>query len=77
LPSPFISAAKPCFATCAGSSFFDAPTLVSSMSARAKKSVSVGPGISDVTVTPLSLSSSATACANDWMNDFEALYTAW
>ena len=41
----------------AGSSFFAWPILVSSMSARSKKSVSVAPGIRQVTVTPLSLSS--------------------
>jgi hypothetical protein len=43
------------------------------MSARSKNSVSVGPGISDVIVTPVSFSSSRRASANDWTNDFEAL----
>ncbi len=47
------------------------------MSARSKKLVSVGPGISAVIVTPVSLSSLRTASANDWTNAFEALYTAW
>src|SRR5215204_2679415 len=56
-PSPLIMASKPVFATSAGSSFFSVPTLVSIMSARSKKSVSVAPGIRQVTVTPLSLSS--------------------
>jgi hypothetical protein len=45
---------KPILATSAGSSFFAWPTLVSSMSARSKKSVSVAPGIGQVMVTPLS-----------------------
>ena len=71
--SPDMSARKPCSATWAASSFSDAPTRVSSMSARWKKSVSVGPGISDVTVTPVSRSSSCRASANDCRNDFEAL----
>ena len=74
---PAISASKPCFATTAGSSFLLAPTLVSSISARWKKFVSVGPGISDVTVTPVSFSSLRSASANDCTNDFDALYTAW
>ena len=52
-----------------------APTLVSSISARWKKSVPVGPGISVVIVTPVSLSSLRSASANDWTNDFEALST--
>src|SRR5688572_29762716 len=56
-PSPFIMASKPVFATSAGSSFFDCATLVSMRSARSKKSVSVAPGIRQVTVTPVSLSS--------------------
>jgi len=52
----------------AGSSFFDCPTLVSSMSARAKKSVSVAPGIRQVTVTPLSFNSARSANENESMN---------
>jgi hypothetical protein len=47
------------------------------MSARSKNSVSVGPGISAVTVTPVSLSSLPEASANDCTNDFDALYAAW
>ena len=43
------------------------------MSARSKSFVSVGPGISDVIVTPLSYSSLRSASANDCTNDFEAL----
>lgn len=46
-------------------------------SARSKNSVSVGPGISEVTVTPVSFNSLRSASENDWMNDFDALYTAW
>src|SRR5438874_640684 len=49
-PSPAIMAAKPFFATWAGSSFSSLPTLVSSIPARRKNSVSVGPGIKHVTV---------------------------
>ncbi|WP_243422561.1 hypothetical protein [Micromonospora globispora] len=71
--SPFISASKASSATVRGSSFFPWPTRVSSMCARSKKFVSVGPGISDVTVTPVSLSSLRSASANDWLNDFDAL----
>ena len=58
-PSPFIIASKPVLATSAGSSFLRWPTLVSSMSARSKNSVSVAPGIRQVTVTPVSFSSCA------------------
>jgi hypothetical protein len=39
-------------ATFAASSFSDTPTDVSSMSARSKNSVSVGPGIKVVMLTP-------------------------
>ena len=42
------------------------------MPPRLKKSVSVGPGINAVTVTPLSLSSYRTASANESTNDFDA-----
>jgi len=37
------------------------------------------PGVEHVRaiVTPVSLSSSRSASANDWTNDFDALYTAW
>ena len=64
-----------CSATFAGSSLEDSgePILVSSMSARSKNSVSVGPGMSEVTVTPVSLSSSRMASANACVKDFEAL----
>ena len=41
----------------AASSFLAVPTLVSIMSARSKNSVSVAPGIRQLTVTPLSFSS--------------------
>src|SRR4051812_44765046 len=75
--SPFIRASKPCLATCAGSSFELAPTLVSSISARWKKLVSVGPGMSAVIVTPVSASSVRSASAKDCTKDLEALYTAW
>ena len=71
--SPSIRAAKPCAATCAGSSLSAAPTLVSSMSARSKKLVSVGPGIKEVTVTPVSLSSLRIASAKDCTKAFDAL----
>ena len=50
-----------------------APIFVSTMSARSKNSVSVGPGMSDVTVTPVSSSSLRSASAKDCTNDFEAL----
>ena len=60
-------------ATSAGSSFSPAPTFVSRMSARSKNSVSVGPGMSDVTVTPVSSSSLRSASAKDCTNDFDAL----
>src|SRR4051794_23878306 len=71
--SPFMSASKPSRATSAGSSCLPEPTFVSSMSARSKNSVSVGPGISDVTVTLVSFSSLRSARANDCTNDFDAL----
>src|SRR3954470_20491481 len=74
--SPFINASKPCRATSAGSSFLPAPTFVSSMPARSKNSVSVGPGSRVVTVTPLSCSSTRRASANDVMNALDAEYTA-
>jgi hypothetical protein len=73
LRSPFMSASKPCVATGPGSSFDEAPTLVSSMSARRKKSVSVGPGMSELIVTGLSRSSSCRASANDCRKDLDAL----
>ena len=71
--SPFMSASKPSRATSAGSSFSPAPTFVSRMSARSKNSVSVGPGMSDVTVTPVSSSSLRSASAKDCTKDFDAL----
>ncbi len=46
---------------------------VSSISARWKKLVSVGPGISEVTVTAESFSSFCSASAKDCRNDFDAL----
>ena len=70
---PAIRASNPRSATWAGSSFSEAPTLVSSMSARWKNSVSVGPGINEVMVTSLSRSSLCSASANDCRNDFDAL----
>ncbi len=60
-PSPRIIASNPVFATSAASSFLAVPTLVSIMSARSKKSVSVAPGIRQVTVTPVSFSSCRSA----------------
>jgi hypothetical protein len=42
------------------------------MSARSKNSVSVGPGINAVTVTPVSFSSTRSACAKDWTNALDA-----
>jgi hypothetical protein len=41
------------------------PTLVSSMSVRSKNSMSVGPGISEVTVPPVFMSSLRNASGND------------
>jgi len=70
---PAISASNPSRATSAGSSLSLAATLVTSMSARSKNSVSVGPGISEVIVTPLSSSSLCSASAKDCTNDFDAL----
>jgi hypothetical protein len=70
--SPFIRPSKPCRATCAGSSFDACPTLVSRSSARSKNSVSVGPGRSAVTLTPVSVSSSRSARAKDCTNAFDA-----
>src|ERR1700760_3621904 len=75
-PFPFIIALNPSLATVAGSSFLSAPTLVSSMSARLKKSVSVAPGIRHVTVTPVSRSSSRSAYENESRNALVPLYTA-
>jgi hypothetical protein len=43
------------------------------MSARSKNSVSVGPGMSRVMVTPLSFSSSRSARPKLWTKDFDAL----
>jgi hypothetical protein len=43
------------------------------MSARSKNSVSVGPGMSRVMVTPVPFSSLRNARAKDWPKDFEAL----
>ena len=67
-PSPSLIALKPTLATSAGSSFLPVPTFVSSMPARAKKSVSVAPGISTLTVTPLSFSSLRSANENESTN---------
>jgi hypothetical protein len=47
-------------------------TLVSSIPARSKNSVSVGPGISEVTVTPVSASSTRIPSANECTNAFDA-----
>ena len=54
---------------------FAGPDLVSCIPARSKNSVSVGPGISAVTVTPVSRNSSRSAWANDETKDLDALYT--
>ncbi len=64
--SPAISASQSSRATSAGSLFLsEAPTLVSSISARSKNSVSTGPDINVVIVTPLaSLSSLRIALEN-------------
>src|SRR5690606_8104660 len=76
--SPLTIASYACSATRAGSSFLMVPIRVaSSMPARSKNSVSVGPGRKDVTVTPVSLTSSASAWAKDSTNAVEALYTGW
>jgi hypothetical protein len=72
-PSPFIMALKPILATSAGLSFLPWPTLVSSMSARAKNSVSVAPDIRQVTVTPLSLISARSAKEKESRNALVAL----
>jgi hypothetical protein len=72
-PSPFIIASKPVLATSAGSSFFDCPTFVSIMSARSKNSVSVAPGIRQVTVISVSFSSLRSAKEKESMNAFVPL----
>lgn len=59
--SPSIIALKPLSATSAGSSFLAWPSLVSIRSARSKNSVSVAPGIRQVTVTPQGCSSARSA----------------
>ena len=69
---PAIRASKPSLATSAGSSLSASATLVPSMPARSKNSVSVGPGCSAVTVTPVSFSSNRIAWANDCRNALEA-----
>src|SRR5437868_2176926 len=56
-----------------GMSFLLCPILVSSMSARSKKSVSVAPGIRQVTVTPEPLSSWRSANENESRNAFVPL----
>ena len=66
-PSPRNIASKPDLATSAGSSFACCQTVVSSMSARAKHSVSVAPGMRHVTVTPEGLSSARRAYENESM----------
>lgn len=68
---PAIMASYPSRATSAGSSLDPAPTLVSCIPARSKNSVAVGPGINAVTVTPVSFSSSRSACENDNKNALE------
>ena len=72
--SPSMSAWKPCSATLAGSSctFSLPPARVSVISARRKKFVCVTPGISAVTVTPVSLSSVRMDSAKDWSKAFVA-----
>src|SRR4051812_21519584 len=79
LRSPAIIASKPCRATSSAGSLGPRPIGVSSRSARSKNSVSVGPGISEVTVTAesLSFSSCCTASVSDCTKDLEALYTGW
>ena len=75
-PSPRIIAAKPIFATSTGSSLSCRPIFVSSISARSKNSVSVAPGIRDVTVIPISFNSLRNAKENESINALLALYTA-
>ncbi len=77
--SPLISASQPFFAVIAGSSFFGSvPTDVSIMSPRLKNSVSVGPGIRLVSVTPsASLISFWIAATKLSTNALVPLYTAW
>ena len=72
-PSPLSIASKPTRATSAASSFFPAPTLASFMSARSKNSVSVAPGMRQVTVMLVSLSSLRNAKANELRNALLAL----
>jgi hypothetical protein len=67
-PSPRIIASNPVLATSTGSSFLVVPTSVSIMSARSKKSVSVAPGIRQVTVTSVFLSFSRSAKENELRN---------
>src|SRR5690625_3441243 len=74
---PASIAATPSRATWAGSSLLSLrPTRVSSIPARSKNSVSVGPGIIVVTVTPVSFSSYRTDWAKFSANALDALYVA-
>ena len=66
--SPRIMASKPVVAAVAASSLSAVPTLLSTMSARRKNSVSVAPGIRQVTLTFVSCSSSRMAKENESMN---------
>jgi len=72
-PSPDIIASKPTLATIRGSSFSACPTLVSSIPARSKNSVSVAPGIRHDTLTPEPSSSFRKAKENELMKAFVAL----
>jgi outer membrane receptor protein involved in Fe transport len=72
-PSPRIIASKPAFATSTGSSFFPCATFVSAMPARSKNSVSVAPGIRQVTVTSVSSNSERSANENESMKALLAL----
>ena len=72
-PSPRIMASNPVLATSAGSSFFEVPTFVSIMSARSKNSVSVAPGMRQVTVMPDSFTSCLSAKEKESMKALVAL----
>jgi len=65
-------ASKATLATTAGSAFRERPTHVSCIPARSYTPVSVTPGITQVTETPLSFNSYRSACVNEYKNAFEA-----
>lgn len=76
-PSPLIVALSAAAAMLKAVSFLLVPILVSIMSARSKNSVSVAPGIRQVTLTPLFFSSWRRANENDSRSALVPFHTAW